>query len=915
MHSKAVSCKRSLTNHKNHMKNISTLGRLCLIFTLFLANTESYCQSSDHVLGEVIVMLQPGVDHQSLDKIFDRELGLDSNLQHLQELSPISNIHLFSFDGERMKEELLLRKIQGSAYVRAAQFNHFVKERVLSNDPQLGSQWHHVDGSDNDIDSDLAWDITTGGTTANGDEIVVCVIEPGGANYNHNDLIANHWVNTDEIPNNGVDDDLNGYIDDYNGWDPQSNSDNISSGGHGTAVSGMIGAKGNNGTGGAGVNWDVRIMQVEVSSLTESNVISSYAYPQTMRNLYNTSGGVRGAFVVATNASWGIDNANPANYPVWCAYYDDLGAVGILNCGATANNNVNIDAVGDMPTACGSDYMVAVTASNSSDQRTFSGYGATTIDLAAPGESVLLPSGSSNYSSTSGTSFASPCVAGAIALVYSAPCATLASTAISNPQLAADMVRGYIFDGVDPVASLASETVTGGRLNVRNALDLALFSCGPPPVCDPLNINLSEACVLNETNSLVEAVITVSASFDSDFCNAETVCYQAQGGTLTCVNLVSGALSNSSSFEISGLSSNTSYNVYYTAADGTSATQSITTAGCSELVAGCTDPSALNYNANAVVDDGSCQFPCSNVTLSILTDCWGSEVSWEIADDQGNIVASLSNGTYGNETLYTWSQCLEAGCYTFNIFDSFGDGMSGASYSSCGVDGDYDMAGPDGEVLFEMGQADYGSQSAHAFCVSGDGPAPCAQPYPQVTGLNSTIQANGVLLQWSPIAGSIGCQVQGGVIGGGNASINVNQPEAAQLFVSNNSLQTGQNYQWRVRCACSASPLIAGPWSSYDQFSPGAAKNRSTATNAEDDFKIAPNPANGFTQLFLNSNENSIGVISLFDITGKLVLQQNVAVSKGSNTLQLDLTDHNTGLYILTAQWGNEVFQSKLILQ
>ena len=187
--------------------------------------------------------------------------------------------------------------------------------------------------------------------------------------------------------------------------------------------------------------------------------------------------------MVATNASWGIDGANPANYPVWCAYYDDLGAVGILNCGATANNNVNIDVVGDMPTGCGSDYMVAVTATNSSDVRTFSGYGATTIDLGAPGEAVFLPSGSTGYSSTSGTSFASPCVAGGIALVYSAPCADLASSALTSPQSTADAVLGYILEGVDAVPNLVGETVTGGRLNVKNALDLAIDSCNPDLGC------------------------------------------------------------------------------------------------------------------------------------------------------------------------------------------------------------------------------------------------------------------------------------------------------------------------------------------------------------------------------------------------------------------------------------------------
>jgi hypothetical protein len=156
------------------------------------------------------------------------------------------------------------------------------------------------------------------------------------------------------------------------------------------------------------------------------------------------------------------------------------------------------------------------------------------------------------------------------------------------------------------------------------------------------------------------------------------------------------------------------------------------------------------------------------------------------------------------------------------------------------------------------------------------------------------------------------------VIGGGNASITVGQPEASQYFVGNNSLQAGQNYQWRVRCGCSNNPLIAGPWSAYDQFSLASAleaRTSSTHIDSGQEVVIAPNPTNGFTQLFLNSNESSNGVISLFDITGKLVLQQNIALSKGVNILQLDLSDYKSGLYVLTTQWENRVFQTKLIIQ
>jgi len=452
---------------------------LSVCLTLFaFSSAQVFSQETPYVEGELIIMLHKGISPDIISSRHNADPLMDNGLKHVEMLSELSNIHLFSFNPAVIADSKILKLITNDKMVRAVQFNHFVQERNLPNDPQLGSQWHHVNGNDKDIDSDLAWDITTGGTTANGDEIVVCVIEPGGSNYNHVDLIDNHWRNTAEIPNNGIDDDGNGYVDDYDGWRPSTNSDNVQTGSHGTSVSGMIGAKGNNGSGGAGVNWNVKIMQVQVSSLTESNVIAAYAYPHAMRNIYNNTSGAQGAFVVATNASWGIDNANPLNYPVWCGYYNDLGEVGILNCGATANNNVNIDVVGDMPTGCSSPYMVSVTATNNNDQRTFSAYGATTIDLGAPGSSVYLPSGSSSYSNTSGTSFASPCVAGAIAMVYSAPCSDLAALALSDPQAAADNVRNYIYDGVDQVAQLATQTVTGGRLNVKNALDLAMEDCG-----------------------------------------------------------------------------------------------------------------------------------------------------------------------------------------------------------------------------------------------------------------------------------------------------------------------------------------------------------------------------------------------------------------------------------------------------
>ena len=329
------------------------------------AQTSAFGLPGEIVPGELIVMFHNNIDDDFVAE-FERENlivnGYYCNLKMERVLSPLSYIYLFTFNENHPDQDFLVKNISTDSKVEAVQFNHYVEDReTIPNDPSLSTQWHHIQSGDHDIDSDFAWDITTGGYTSSGDRIVVCVLEGSGANYSHQDLISNHWTNEHEIDGNGIDDDENGYVDDVNGWNTTIENDGIATGGHGTAVSGMIGATGDNGIGGVGVNWNVGIMQVQMGGLSESNVIEAYSYPHKMRDMYNSSAGLQGAFVVATNASWGIDNANPALQPVWCAYYDDLGSVGILNCGATTNNNVNIDVNGDLTTAA--------TATTSSDKK------------------------------------------------------------------------------------------------------------------------------------------------------------------------------------------------------------------------------------------------------------------------------------------------------------------------------------------------------------------------------------------------------------------------------------------------------------------------------------------------------------------------------------------------------------------
>ncbi|HRH39772.1 MAG TPA: S8 family serine peptidase, partial [Flavobacteriales bacterium] len=352
--------------------------------------------------------------------------GVASGLKVEREVSAPMRAWLLRFDQGAMNDQLLLRTVRNHDAVQLAQFNHYITERVAPNDAQYDQQWQHQN-----IDSEVAWDVTTGGVTATGDTIVVAIIE--GADLTHADLSGNAWHNWQEIAGNGVDDDGNGYVDDVRGWNTPGDNDVVYSGSHGTQVAGMIGAKGNNATGVAGANWNVRMMPVLYGTTQEASVVAAYTYPLVMRRRYNASNGATGAFVVATNASWGIDGGQPADSPLWCAMYDTLGTAGILNCGATANNAVDVDVVGDLPTACPSDFMVSVTATNNLDQRTFSAWGLTTIDVGAPGASVYTTAVGGGYTSTSGTSFASPLTAGVIALLYSAPCSSLMDLVHGDP--------------------------------------------------------------------------------------------------------------------------------------------------------------------------------------------------------------------------------------------------------------------------------------------------------------------------------------------------------------------------------------------------------------------------------------------------------------------------------------------------
>lgn len=621
--------------------------------------------AQDFIPGEIIVMTHKGVRPEAITGQIARSSGGAIRLDVKQELSKRVGLYLLTVDADASGTESILRQIQNMEGVRAAQLNYPVTMReTVPNDPEFAAQWHHRNTgqtggtSGADISTTEAWDITTGGQTADNDDIVVCIIE--GANVNHPDLTANHWINTQEIPDNGIDDDGNGYVDDYFGWNPGSNNDNIFTGNHGTNVAGMIGARGNNGVGAVGANWDVKMMIVEIGSLTTANVLASYGYAYDMRVLYNTTNGAQGAFVVATNASWGIDNANPANYPVWCEFYDTLGEAGILNCGATANNNVNIDVVGDMPTGCTSPYMVAVTATNHNDVRTFSGFGTTSIDVGAPGQNVRTTSGTSGYTTTSGTSFASPLTAGVIALLYSIPCQSFIDLAKSNPQAGADAVRNALFDGVDVIPNLVSEVATGGRINAFASMNLLLDACVSNPCQPDVSATTNVNCASNSFS------INLSIT-NGDTVGQYTVLASVNGGSPTTV--VNNQPAGNYSFGNYPLGSDVDLTIQFIGnSDCNISLNNITNAPVST---GCTNPTACNYDPSAVCDDGSCATgtgwyvdadgdgfgdensaaqctnPCDGtIVVNITSGGWLDETSWTLTDASNTVI--LSGGPYPN---------------------------------------------------------------------------------------------------------------------------------------------------------------------------------------------------------------------------------------------------------------------------
>ncbi|MEM9821730.1 MAG: GEVED domain-containing protein [Bacteroidota bacterium] len=473
---------------------------LCCFFLCCFTFSAVNGQQLDHVLGEILIQFEEGVSHELLIQQIRNEEKADANIAIKRQLSTPSPIHLLTFDQNAINEFHFLDRLRRHPKVIHAQFNHFVESRVIPNDPMFGLQWHFInDGTngglvDADLDIDMAWDQTTGGLTETGDSIVICVVDEG-FDLGHEDFGDNIWRNYAEIPNNGIDDDGNGFIDDYLGWNVMTSDDDIVTDNeglmHGTPVTGIIGAKGNNGIGVSGVNWNVKLMIV-VRGNTEAEILEAYSYPFFERQKFNESAGSEGSFVVAINTSWGINFGQPSNSPLWCAFYDSLGSVGIVSPAATINSEQDVDVVGDLPTACPSEFLISLTSiDNTNTKVPNAGYGASSIDMAAYGKMVATTAPNNEYIFVDGTSLTSPQVSGTIALMYAA-CPSLAALAKSNPPEAAIQAKNIILSSTVPNPSLQGITVQAGHLNINKCFENLLANCDFSGCYGPYFISTSE---------------------------------------------------------------------------------------------------------------------------------------------------------------------------------------------------------------------------------------------------------------------------------------------------------------------------------------------------------------------------------------------------------------------------------------
>lgn len=415
---------------------------LCVFLAIIALSSFAQRSAANFVQNELLVKFAPGTSPRE-----QRSANLSVGASAIEKLGD-TGWHRVVLPSNLSPTDAVAKYLNLDNVV-AAQPNFFYHLVAIPNDPGFTDPAMY---GLTKISAPQAWDIETGGSS-----VVVANIDTG-MRYTHEDLASNMWTNPGEINNNGIDDDGNGFVDDYYGYDFRYNDpDPLDQHGHGTHTGGTIGAAGNNMLGVVGVNWNVRIMAIKIYSpaatdTTSAMLINAYNYVRLMKE--------RGVNIVATNNSYGgCDEA--------CGYdqatkdaIDALGDAGVLNVFAAGNSGVNVDITPEYPGSYNSPSIITVGASNTSDDRVFN-YGVVNVDLAAPGVGIRSTTynSDSSYGNKSGTSMATPHVTGAAALL-----------AAHYPTMSAASIKATLMNTVDLLPQWNGIVRSGGRLNVFRAL-------------------------------------------------------------------------------------------------------------------------------------------------------------------------------------------------------------------------------------------------------------------------------------------------------------------------------------------------------------------------------------------------------------------------------------------------------------
>lgn len=399
--------------------------------------------------------------------------------------------------------------------------------------------------------ADEAWNKNYTGSSS----VVVGVLD-SGIQTNHPDLSQNIWVNPKEIAGNGIDDDNNGYVDDINGWNFDTNTNYWPMETHATHVAGTIGAKGGNGVGVAGVNWNVKMVVAKVSSTNgvyDTLVIKAINYFIALKK--------SGVNVVALNASWG-STAYSQNLSDAINRAGDAGIIFVAAAGnAGSNNDVSPNYPSSMDcsyrydtkTLRGYDCIIAVSGINATGGQQYN-YGPTSVDIAAPAVGINSTLTTSTYGSLNGTSMAAPHVTGAVALCYSI-----------NPSLTAGQVVNAVLSSSTSTPSLLGKVSTNGRLNVG---DMVAKCLSPVSTID----------MTGSPSNLVGTATsdkTINLSW-TDGASGETMYLIEYGSSCSTLSSLATLTADTSSYQVVGLSASTSYCFKVTAATSTTSAASNT---------------------------------------------------------------------------------------------------------------------------------------------------------------------------------------------------------------------------------------------------------------------------------------------------------------------------------------------------